>query len=95
MTCVGPNSLILTMQNIGYIIDKLLRNHINKIIVIHLISYQAFEQLGSGLFPVTVTMDQDPYVHYKHSQRIETCTMTQCLLDLVYNYDNYILYNVF
>ena len=34
------------MQNIGYIIDKLLRNHVNKIIVIHWISYQPFEQPG-------------------------------------------------
>ena len=34
------------MQDIGYIIDKLLRNHIYKIKVIHWISYQPFEQLG-------------------------------------------------
>ena len=34
------------MQNIGSIIDKLLRNHISKIIVIHRISYQPFEQPG-------------------------------------------------
>ena len=34
------------MQNIGYIIDKLLRNTIYKIIVIHWISYQPFEQQG-------------------------------------------------
>ena len=34
------------MQNIGYIIDKLSRNSIYKIIVIHWISYQPFEQQG-------------------------------------------------
>ena len=37
------------MQNIGYIIDKLLRNHISKIAVIHWISYQPFEQPGPGV----------------------------------------------
>ena len=36
----------LKMQNITYIIDKLLRNHIYKIIVIHWISYEPFEQPG-------------------------------------------------
>ena len=35
------------MPNIVYIIDKLLRNHIYKIIVVHWISYQPFfEQPG-------------------------------------------------
>ena len=38
------------MQNIGYIIDKLLRNHIYKIEVIHWISYQPFAQPGPGLY---------------------------------------------
>ena len=37
------------MQNIGNIIDKLLRNHIYKIIIIHWISYQPFEQPGPDL----------------------------------------------
>ena len=37
------------MQNIGYIIDELLRNHTYKIIVIHWINYQPFEQPGQGL----------------------------------------------
>ena len=32
------------MLKIGYIINKLSRNHIYKIIVIHWISYQPFEQ---------------------------------------------------
>ena len=32
------------MPNIGNMIDKLLRNHIYKIIIIHWISYQPFEQ---------------------------------------------------
>ena len=32
------------MQNIGYIIDWLRRNHVYEIIVIHHISYQPFEQ---------------------------------------------------
>ena len=36
----------LKMQNITYKIDKLLRNHIYKIIVIHWISYEPFEQPG-------------------------------------------------
>ena len=35
---------VLKMLNIGYIINKLLRNHVYKIIVIHWISYQPFEQ---------------------------------------------------
>ena len=39
----------LKMQNITYIIDKLLRNHIHKIIVIHWISYEPFEQPGPEL----------------------------------------------
>ena len=39
----------LKMQNITYIIDKLLRNHIYKIIVIHWISYEPFEQPGPVL----------------------------------------------
>ena len=34
------------MQNIGYIIEKLLRNIIHKIIVIHWISHQPFAQPG-------------------------------------------------
>ena len=38
----------LKMQNITYIIDKL-RNHIHKIIVIHWISYEPFEQPGHDL----------------------------------------------
>ena len=36
----------LKMQNITYIIDKLLRNHIYKIIVIHWISYEPFRATG-------------------------------------------------
>ena len=36
----------LKMQNITYTIDKLLRNHIYKIIVTHWISYEPFEQPG-------------------------------------------------
>ena len=36
----------LKMQNVTYIIDILLRNHIHKIIVIHWISYEPFEQPG-------------------------------------------------
>ena len=38
------------MQNIGYIIAKLLRNHIYKIIAIHWICYQPFEQPGSDFW---------------------------------------------
>ena len=37
------------MVYIGYIIDKLLRNHIHKIIVIHWINYQCFEQPGPDM----------------------------------------------
>ena len=39
----------LKMQNITYTIDKLLRNHIYKIIVIHWISYEPFEQPGPDI----------------------------------------------
>ena len=37
------------MQNIEHIIDKLLRNHVYKIIVIHWKSYQPFEQQDPGV----------------------------------------------
>ena len=37
------------MQYIGCIFNKLLRNHVYKIIVIHLISYQPFERLGPAV----------------------------------------------
>ena len=37
---------VLKMQYIGYIIDKLLRNHIYEIRVIHWISYQPLEHPG-------------------------------------------------
>ena len=42
--------MVLEMQTIEYIINKLLRNHIYKIIVIHWISYQSFEQPGPGVY---------------------------------------------
>ena len=41
------------MQNIGYIRDKLLRNHTYKIIVIHWMSYQPFEQPGPELLDMS------------------------------------------
>ena len=48
------------MQNIGYITDKLLRNHIYKIIVIDWISYRPFEQPGPGDFSVPCFIGSRP-----------------------------------
>ena len=47
----------LKIQNITYIIDKLLRNHIHKIIVIHWISYEPFEQPGPDSCPSQGTVN--------------------------------------
>ena len=44
------------MQNIGYIIDELLRNPIYKIRVIHWVRYQPFEQPGPGILRYSVTI---------------------------------------
>ena len=44
------------MQNIGYIIDELLRNPICKIRVIHWVRYQPFEQPGPGILRYSVTI---------------------------------------
>ena len=53
------------MLKIGYIINKLLRNHIYKIIVIHWISYQAFEQQADKFRkqPAILTLRQYMYIH--------------------------------
>ena len=40
----------LNANKFAHIIDRLLRNHIYKIIVIHWISYQPFEQPGPDRF---------------------------------------------
>ena len=37
------------MQNIGYKIDKSLKKHIYKVMVIRWISYEPFEQPGPGV----------------------------------------------
>ena len=43
------------MQNMGYLFDRLLRNHVYKIIAIHLINYQPFEELDPGCVDVNLT----------------------------------------
>ena len=49
------------MQYIGYIIDKLLRNHIYTIRVIHWISYQPFEQPGPSIhLDISIIYGKDP-----------------------------------
>ena len=67
------------MQTIEYIINKLLRNHIYKIIVIHWISYQSFEQPGPGMLiiisKVIIINDDDSsdLVRYPSSLEPGTC----------------------